>query len=48
MPYIGFAEVNGEFVLIVVDRFSKQGGFVLLTATDAMSVAVVSFNRIVP
>ena len=32
--------------MTIVDRFSKNGWFVLLTATDARSVAV-GFNRIV-
>ena len=45
--HIAFTEVNGKFVMTVVDRFSKRGWFVLLTATDARSVAVAFFNRIV-
>ena len=45
--HIDFTEVNGKFVMIVVNRFSKRGWFVLLTATDARSVAVAFFNRIV-
>ena len=45
--HIDFTEVNGKFVMTVVDRFSKRGCFVLLTATDARSVAVAFFNRIV-
>ena len=43
--HINFTEVNGKLVMTVVDRFSKHGWFVLLTATDARSVAF--FNRIV-
>ena len=45
--HINFAEVNEKFVITVVDRFSKRGWFVLLTATDARSVTVAFFNRIV-
>ena len=45
--HIDSTEVNGKFVMTVVDRFSKRGWFVLLTATDARSVAVAFFNRIV-
>ena len=45
--HIDFTEVNGKFVMTVVDRFSKRGSFVLLTAIDASSVAVAFFNRIV-
>ena len=45
--HIDFTELNGKFVMIVVDRFRKCGRFVLLTATDASSVAVPFFNRIV-
>ena len=45
--YIDLTEVNGKFVMIVVDRFSKHGWFVLFTATDARSVAVAFFNKIV-
>ena len=45
--HINFTEVNGKFVMIVVDRFSKRGWFVLLTATDARFLAVACFNRIV-
>ena len=44
---IDFTEVNGNFVMTVVDRFSKHGWFVLLTATDARSIAVAFFNSIV-
>ena len=44
---INFTEANGKFVMTVVNRFSKCGWFVLLTATDARSVAVAFFNRIV-
>ena len=44
---IDFTDINGKFVMTVVDRFSKSGWFVLLTATDASSVAVGFFNRIV-
>ena len=35
--HINFTEVNGKFVITVVDRFSIRGWFVLLTATDASS-----------
>ena len=45
--HIDFIEVNGKFVMTVVDRFSKHGWFVLLAATDARYVAVAFFNRIV-
>ena len=45
--HINFKEVNGKFVMTVVDRFSKCGWFVLLAAMDARSVAVAFFNRIV-
>ena len=45
--HIDFTEVNGNFVMTVADRFSKRGWFVLLTATDARSVTVAFFNRIV-
>ena len=45
MLHIDFTEVNGRSVMIVVDRFSKCGWFVLLTVTDARSVAVAFFNR---
>ena len=44
--HIDFNEVNGKFVMIVVDSFSNHCWFVLLTATDARSVAVAFFNRI--
>ena len=44
--HIDFTEVNGKFVMIAVDRLSKRGWFILLTATDARSVAVAFFNRI--
>ena len=44
--HIDFTEVNGKFIMTVVDRFSKHGWFVFLTATDARSVAVAFFNRI--
>ena len=43
--HIDFTEVNGKFVMIVVDRFSKRFWFVLLTATDVRSIAF--FNRII-
>ena len=42
-----FTEVNGKFVMTLVDRSSKRGWFILLTAADARSVAVAIFNRIV-
>ena len=45
--HIDFTEVNGKFVITVVDRFSKRGWFVFLTATDVRSVAVAFFNKIV-
>ena len=44
---INFTKFYGKFVMTVVDRFSKCGWFVLLTATDARSVAVAFFNKIV-
>ena len=40
-------EVNEKLVMTVVDRFSKRGWFVLVTATYARSVAVAFSNRIV-
>ena len=43
--HIDFTEVNGKFVMTEVDRFSKHGWFVLLTALNARSVAVAFFNR---
>ena len=46
VPHINFTEVNG-IVMIVVDRFSKLMWFVLLTTTDARSVAVGFLSRIV-
>ena len=45
--HIDFTEVNGKFVMTVIDRFSKHGWFILLTATDTRYVAVVFLNRIV-
>ena len=45
--HIDFTEVNGKFVMTVVDRFSKRACFVLLTATDVRSVAIAFFNKIV-
>ena len=45
--HIDFTEVNGKFVMTVVDRFSKRGWFILVTTTDAKSVAKAFFNRIV-
>ena len=45
--HINFTEINRKFVMTVVDRLSKHGWFVLLTATDARSVSVAFFNRIV-
>ena len=45
--HIDVTKVNGKFVKTVVDRFSKRGWFILLIATDARSVAVAFFNRIV-
>ena len=45
--HIDFTEVNGKFVMTVVDRFSKCAWFVLLTAINARSVAVAFFSRIV-
>ena len=45
--HINFTEVNGKFIMTVVDRFSKHACFVLLIATDARSVAVAFFSRIV-
>ena len=47
MLHIDFTEVNGKFVITVVGRFSKRMWFVLLTATDARSVAVAFLSRIV-
>ena len=45
--HINFAEINEKFVITVVDRFSKQAWFVLLTATDARSVAEAFFSKTV-
>ena len=45
--HINFTEVNGKFLMTVVDRFSKHGWFVLLIVTDVRSVAIAFFNRIV-
>ena len=45
--HIDFTGVNGKFVMNVVDKFNKHAWFVLLTATDAKSVAVAFFSRIV-
>ena len=47
--HIGFTEVNGRFVMTVVDRFWKKGlsWFVLLAATDAESVAEAFFSKII-
>ena len=42
-----FTEVNGKFVMIVVDRLSKKDWFIFLTATDAKSVAEAFFTKIV-
>ena len=47
MLHIDFTEVNGKFVMTVVDRFSKRGWYFLPTATDLRSVAVAFFNSIV-
>ena len=47
VQHFDFKEVIGKFVMTVVDRFSKCGWFVLLTATDARSVAVAFFSKIV-
>ena len=45
--HIYFTGVNGKFVMTVVDRFSKKGWFIFLTATDAKSVAEAFFTKIV-
>ena len=45
--HIDFTEVNGQFVMTVVDGFSKRAWFVLLINTDAKSVAEAFFKRIV-
>ena len=45
--HINFTEVNGKFVMTLVDRFGKLVWFVLLIATDARSVPVAFFSRIV-
>ena len=45
--YINFTKVKRNFVMTVVDRFSKHGWFVLLTAVAAKSVAIAFFKRIV-
>ena len=47
MLHIDLTEVNGKFVMTIVDRFSKKGWFVLLTATDAKSVAKAFYTKIV-
>ena len=45
--HIDFTEANKKFVMTVIDKFSKQGWFVLLTATDVRSVVVAFFRRVV-
>ena len=40
--HINFTEVNGKFVMTVVDRFSKRAWSVILAAKDVRSVAVAS------
>ena len=45
--HIDFTEFKGKFDMTVVDRFSKHAWFVLLTATDAKSIAIPLFSRIV-
>ena len=45
--HIKFTEVNGKFIMIVVDKFSKHSWFVLLTATDARSVGAAFFSKVV-
>ena len=45
--HINSTEFNEKFVMTVVDRFSKCAWFVLLTATDARSVAVAFFSKTV-
>ena len=45
--HIDSTEVNGKSVITIVDKISRHGWFVLLTATDARSVSVAFFNRIV-
>ena len=45
--HIDFTEEAGKFAMIVFDTFSKRAWFVLLIATDARSVAVALFSRIV-
>ena len=45
--HINFTEVAGKLAMIVIIKLSKYSWFVLLTATDARSVAVAFFSRIV-
>ena len=45
--HINYTKVNEKLVMMVVDIFSKLECFVLLTATDARSVAVAFFSRVV-
>ena len=47
MLHIDFTEVNGKFVITVVNRLSKKGWFILLMATDAKPVAKAFFIKIV-
>ena len=45
--HIDFTEVSGQFVMTVVDRFSKYAWFVPLRATDAHRVAETFFQKVV-
>ena len=45
--HINFTEVNGNNMINIVKKFSKCAWLVLLTATDARSVAEAFFSRIV-
>ena len=45
--HIDLIEVNGKFVITVLDRLSKCAWIVFLIATDSRSVAVAFFSRIV-
>ena len=44
--HIDFTEIDGKFVMTLVDRFSKRGWCVLLTTTDARCVTVAFLNRL--
>ena len=43
--HIDLTEVNEKFAMIVVDMFGKKDWFILLTSTNAKSVAEAFFNK---